>query len=60
MNVVIADELSVKAEPLILNINFRSPPPQFDKTGFSVEPLTCSEEDAVWSMPLPPILDADI
>ena len=50
----------VEAKPLTLTINFRSPPPQFDTRDYSVEPLTCSEDDASWSMPLPPIHNPDI
>ena len=59
MHVVIVED-SIQAESLILKINFSSPPPQFDRSDFRVEPLTCSKEDASWYMPLPPILDADV
>ena len=59
-NVVInGDTANIEAQPLILHIEFVSPPPQFDRKGFKVDPVTCSEQDATWKTPLPPIRDAD-
>ena len=57
---VLIDDDSVEAQPLKLKVNFKSPPPIFNRTDFEVEPLTCRESDAYWSMPLPPIVDADM
>ena len=56
---VSVDDVRLHGEALRLDIRFTSPPPQFDRTGFQVDPVTCSEDDATWSMPLPPILHAD-
>lgn len=57
-NVKVLDD-SVDILPLAVSIQFSSPPPQFDRDGFKVDPVTCSVDDESWAVPLPPIKDAD-
>ena len=42
-----------------VNIMFELEPATFDTEGFSVAPITCSVDDATWSMPLPTINSAE-
>ena len=42
-----------------VKIIFELEPATFDTEGFSVEPITCSVDDASWSMPLPAIKSAE-
>ena len=42
-----------------VKIIFELEPATFDTEGFSVVPITCSADDATWSMPLPKINSAE-
>ena len=42
-----------------VKIMFELEPATFDTEGFSVAPITCSTDDATWSMPLPTINSAE-
>ena len=56
---VLVENDGVEVQPLTLDIQFSSSPPEFDRTGFTVDPLTCSASDATWFMPLPAVADED-
>ena len=54
--VIALDQVLVPdAKSVIVEISFEGVPPEFDMTEFKVEPITCSETDAQWSMQLPPL-----
>ena len=44
-----------KSIQLYLTVNFGARPPRFQTEGYTVLPLTCSEEDLYWAMSLPSI-----
>lgn len=45
----------ITTEPLIVDIIFTKPVPEFNLDGLNVTPLTCSEDDANWVLELPPL-----
>lgn len=53
------DDDSIDALPLVLDIKFVSPPPQFYRKHYKIDPVTCSLKDETWELPLPSIVDAD-
>ena len=48
-----------KPVSLKVNISFELEPASFDMEGFKPDPITCSEDDAAWSMTLPKIISSD-
>ena len=57
---VYIDTYVIATEPLIVDVEFVSPPPKFDRIGFSVIAITCSPADVTWSLELPPVVSPEI
>lgn len=59
VRIKIVQDFYKDAEDFVFKITFKAEPPAFKMEGYSVEPLTCSEKDRIWSMELPPMTTED-
>ena len=57
---VYIDTPIIATDPLLFDITFTKPAPQFNRAGLTVTPITCSSEDALWSLEIPPMINPTI
>ena len=50
----------MSAKDLLVEIKLLAAGPQFNLAGFEITPITCSSNDAIWSLKLPPVMDPEI
>jgi hypothetical protein len=44
----------------LVEIKLLADGPQFNLDGFEITPITCSSNDAIWSLRLPPVMHPEI